>query len=90
MTPLGNCGGVSSEAWDRDKWTASNYCAWVEIGPTREERASRLAEVPAAWRPAVEAHVLCVFRVKAEAQRRQEAARLAAVKAAAKGNAKRD
>ena len=74
MTPLGNCGGVSSEAWDRDKWTASNYCAWVEAGQSREERASRLAEVPAAWRAAVEAHVRCCFLVRGEARYRREVA----------------
>ena len=69
--PPGNCGGVSSdEAWDRDKWTASNYCAWVEIGPTREERAARLAECPVVWRDAVTAHVRCAFQVRAEARRK--------------------
>ena len=73
--PPGNCGGVSSdEAWDRDKWTASNYCAWVEAGQSREKRASRLAEVPAAWRPAVEAHVRCCFLVRSEARYRREVA----------------
>ena len=73
MTPPGNCGGVSSdETWDRDKWTASNYCAWVEAGQSREERASRLAEVPAAWRAQVEAHVRCCFLVRAEARYRRE------------------
>ena len=77
---------MSSEAWDRDKWTASNYCAWVEIGQTREERASRLADVPAAWRAAVEAHVQCAFKARAEAQRRKEAKRLADLKTAAKGD----
>ena len=75
MTPPGNCGGVSSdETWDRDKWTASNYCAWVEIGPTREERASRLEQVPASWREAVEAHVRCCFLVRGEARYRREVA----------------
>ena len=72
MMARGNCGGVSSEAWDRDKWTASNYCAWVEAGATREERASRLAQVPASWREAVEAHVRCCFQVRGEAQYRRE------------------
>ena len=72
MTPLGNCGGVSSEAWDRDKRTASNYCAWVEAGQSREERASRLAEVPKEWRAAVEAHVRCCFLVRGEARYRRE------------------
>ena len=75
MTPPGNCGGVSSdEAWDRDRWTASNYCAWVEAGQSREERASRLAEVPAAWRAQVEAHVRCCFLVRGEARYRREVA----------------
>ena len=75
MTPPGNCGGVSSdETWDRDKWTASNYCAWVEAGQSREERASRLAEVPAAWRAQVEAHVRCCFLVRGEARYRREVA----------------
>ena len=73
MTRPGNYGGVSSQAWDRDRWTASNYCAWVEVGQTREERASRLAEVPEAWRAAVEAHVRCAFAARAEARKRQEA-----------------
>ena len=87
MTPPGNCGGVSSdETWDRDKWTASNYCAWVEIGPTREERAARMAEVPEAWQGAVKAHVQCAFKARAEAQRRKEAKRLADLKTAAKGD----
>jgi len=72
MTRPGNYGGVSSQAWDRDRWTASNYCAWVEAGQTREERASRLAEVPAAWRAAVEAHVRCCFLVRGEARYRRE------------------
>jgi len=72
MTPPGNCGGVSSEAWDRDKWTVSNFCAWVEAGQSREERASRLAQVPASWREAVEAHVRCCFHVRAEARYRRE------------------
>ena len=72
MMPPGNCGGVSSQAWDRDKWTASNYCAWVEAGQSREERASRLAEVPAAWRAQVEAHVRCCFLVRGEARYRRE------------------
>ena len=71
MTPPGNCGGVSS-AWTRDKWTASNWCAWVEAGSSREERASRLALVPASWREAVEAHVRCCFQVRAEARYRRE------------------
>ena len=74
MMAPGNCGGVSSDAWTRDRWTASNYCAWVEIGPTREERASRLAEVPAAWRAQVEAHVRCCFLVRVEARYRLEVA----------------
>ena len=68
----GNCAGVSSEAWDRDKWTASNYCAWVEAGATREERASRLEQVPASWREAVEAHVRCAFAVKVQASKNRE------------------
>ena len=72
MTPPGNCGGVSSQAWDRFQWTCSNYCAWVEAGATREERASRLAQVPASWREAVEAHVRCCFHVLAEARYRRE------------------
>ena len=72
--PRGNCGGVSSQAWGRDRWTASNYCAWVEAGQSREERASRLAEVPAAWRAAVEAHVRCCFLVRSEARYRREVA----------------
>ena len=73
--PPGNCGGVSSdEAWDRDRWTASNYCAWVEAGQSREERASRLAEVPKEWRAAVEAHVRCCFLVRGEARYRREVA----------------
>jgi len=63
---------VSSEAWDRDKWTASNYCAWVEAGATREERASRLEQVPASWREAVEAHVRCAFAVKVQASKNRE------------------
>jgi len=71
MTRRGNCGGVSS-AWTRDKWTASNWCAWVEAGSSREERASRLALVPASWREAVEAHVRCCFQVRAEARYRRE------------------
>ena len=70
--PLGNCGGVSSDAWTRDKWTASNYCAWVEEGQTREERAARLAQVPASWRAQVEAHVRCCFLVRGEARYRRE------------------
>ena len=75
MTRRGNCGGVSSdETWDRDKWTASNYCAWVEAGQSREERASRLAEVPKEWRAAVEAHVRCCFLVRGEARYRREVA----------------
>ena len=74
MTRPGNYGGVSSQAWDRDRWTASNYCAWVEVGQTREERASRLAEVPEAWRAAVEAHVRCCFLVRGEARYRREVA----------------
>lgn len=74
MTRRGNCGGVSSQAWTRDRWTASNYCAWVEVGQTREERASRLAEVPEAWRAAVEAHVRCCFLVRGEARYRREVA----------------
>lgn len=74
MMARGNCGGVSSEAWDRDKWTASNFCAWVEAGQSREERASRLADVPAAWRAAVEAHVRCCFLVRGEARYRREVA----------------
>lgn len=64
----------SDEAWDRDKWTASNYCAWVEAGKSREERAARLAEVPADWRAAVEAHVRCCFLVRGEARYRREVA----------------
>lgn len=72
MMARGNCGGVSSEAWDRDKWTASNYCAWVEAGATREERASRLEQVPASWREAVEAHVRCAFAVKVQASKNRE------------------
>lgn len=72
MMALGNCGGVSSEAWYRDKWTVSNFCAWVEAGQSREERASRLAEVPAAWRAQVEAHVRCCFLVRGEARYRRE------------------
>ena len=72
--PPGNCGGVSSEAWDRDRWTASNYCAWVEAGQSREERAARLAQVPASWREAVEAHVRCCFLVRGEARYRKEVA----------------
>lgn len=74
MTPLGNCGGVSSDEWTRDKWTVSNFCAWVEAGQIREERASRLAEVPAAWRAQVEAHVRCCFLVRGEARYRREVA----------------
>lgn len=72
MMARGNCGGVSSDEWTRDKWTSSNYCAWVETGQSREERASRLAEVPAAWRAAVEAHVRCCFLVRGEARYRRE------------------
>ena len=72
--PPGNCGGVSSDAWTRDKWTASNYCAWVEAGQSREERAARLAQVPASWRAQVEAHVRCCFQVRAEARYRREVA----------------
>ena len=74
MTRPGNCGGVSSQAWTRDRWTASNYCAWVEAGQSREERAARLAEVPAAWRAQVEAHVRCCFLVRREARYRLEVA----------------
>ena len=74
MMALGNCGGVSSDEWTRDKWTASNYCAWVEAGQSREERASRLAEVPKEWRAAVEAHVRCCFLVRGEARYRREVA----------------
>lgn len=73
MTRRGNCAGVSS-AWTRDKWTASNWCAWVEAGSSREERASRLALVPASWREAVEAHVRCCFLVRGEARYRREVA----------------
>ena len=72
MTRPGNYGGVSSQAWDRDRWTASNYCAWVEAGQNREERASRLADVPEAWRAQVEAHVRCCFLVRGEARYRRE------------------
>ena len=74
MTRRGNCGGVSSQAWTRDKWTVSNFCAWVEVGQTREERASRLAEVPEAWRASAEAHVRCCFLVRGEARYRREVA----------------
>ena len=63
-----------SSAWTRDKWTASNWCAWVEAGSSREERASRLALVPASWREAVEAHVRCCFLVRGEARYRREVA----------------
>ena len=42
----------------------------VEAGKSREERASRLADVPAAWRDQVEAHVRCAFQVRAEARRK--------------------
>jgi len=66
----GNCGGVSNLEWDRFQWTCSNYCAWVEEGTSREERAARLAECPAAWRDQVEAHVRCAFQVRAEARRK--------------------
>ena len=71
MTRRGNCAGVSSQEWDRFQWTCSNYCAWVEAGATREERASRLEQVPASWREAVEAHVRCAFRAKSERQSRR-------------------
>lgn len=81
MTRPGNCGGVSSQAWTRDRWTASNYCAWVEVGQTREERASRLAECPVVWRDAVTAHVRCAFAARAEARKRQEAKAREAAKA---------
>lgn len=74
MTPPGNCGGVSSDAWTRDQWTCSNYCAWVEAGQSREERAARLAQVPASWRAQVEAHVRCCFLVRGEARYRREVA----------------
>ena len=67
----GNCAGVSSDARTRDQWTTGNYCAWVEAGATREERASRLEQVPASWREAVEAHVRCAFRAKSERQSRR-------------------
>ena len=72
MTRRGNCGGVSNLEWDRFQWTCSNYCAWVEVGQSREERASRLAEVPKEWRAAVEAHVRCCFLVRGEARYRRE------------------
>ena len=72
MMARGNCAGVSSDARTRDQWTTGNYCAWVEAGATREERASRLAQVPEAWREAVEAHVRCCFQVRGEAQYRRE------------------
>ena len=74
MTRRGNCGGVSNLEWDRFQWTCSNYCAWVEAGATREERASRLEQVPASWREAVEAHVRCCFLVRGEARYRREVA----------------
>ena len=72
MMARGNCGGVSSDARTRDQWTTGNYCAWVEAGATREERAKRLAQVPEAWREAVDAHVRCAFAVKVQASKNRE------------------
>ena len=72
MTRRGNCAGVSNQEWDRFQWTCSNYCAWVEAGATREERASRLEQVPASWRAQVEAHVRCAFAVNVQASKNRE------------------
>ena len=60
-------------------WTVSNWNAYVEAGMTREERARRLAEVPANLRTEVEAHVRCAFAIRgavhvAGRQRAQRAA----------------
>jgi len=40
------------------------YNAWVEAGKTREERASRLAEVPDDMRDQVRRHVETVFAIR--------------------------
>jgi len=56
----------------RDAWGPAAWCAYVEQGRSRAERAGRLAEVPAAWRAAVESHVRVTFQIRAAAKRQRE------------------
>lgn len=49
--------------------TLGAWNAYVEAGKDREERASRLAEVPVAYRQAVKRHVEVYFRIKAAKDR---------------------
>lgn len=50
--------------------TAGQWNAYVEAGRTREQRAERLLEVPAALRPGVERHVYTCFARRRVARRR--------------------
>lgn len=64
---------------ERIHWTVANWNVYVEAGRTREERARRLAEVPANLRTEVEAHVRCAFAIRGavHAAGRQRAQRAA-------------
>jgi hypothetical protein len=66
-----------TKAWTRDQWGIANWCAYVEAGLDRAARAARLAEVPFNFRNEVEAHVRCVFQVRASAQAKRLAAQTA-------------
>ncbi len=46
-----------------------NWNAYVERGPSLEERRRRLAEVPDHWSEQVRRHVASYFRLKAKAYR---------------------
>ncbi len=47
--------------------------AYVERGTRPEDRTARLAEVPEHWREPVRRHVVCYFRVKAQANSQRPA-----------------
>lgn len=53
----------------KERWSAGNWNGYVAKGKTREDRISRLAEVPEELRDPVRRHVETVYKLKARNKR---------------------
>lgn len=48
---------------DKQSWVSGQWNAYVAAGHSREDRLTRLAEVPEQWKDRVKSHVETVFRL---------------------------
>jgi len=57
---------------DRQSWSAGQWNSYVERGTTKEDRKSRLEEVPISLREGVKRHVQTIFDIRKYHEKRKE------------------